>query len=487
MSSEQFIDSSLVLITGSIVAYLCWRGFRQRLFGQRGYLLVSAGIALILMGLILDLSDDFPTLRKYVFNGRAAYADSLRWYGGYMLGGVLMLVGFAQWVPLIVTLRNAERDLKTSNDYLRTEISDRVQAEAELQRIKAIMDATTDFVGLADATDLRFVYLNPAARKAMGLADDEDVVDLVVSDAHPDWTNSLLSEQAFPLAIKSGSWSGEGAWISRDGVETFTSITILSHKGPSGELQSFSTISRDISDRKRSEQLLVERAVETARAKDLLRSKARMLQAVDSIRKEIAQGLHSSVQSKLIVLNHRLDEVTREAAEGSRSELTDTRRILSEVTERDLDSLSQQLYPAILRRGLVPALQSLSDRFESAVTINITFDRELERRERADVRWIRESVRLAAYRITENALTNVLKHSKATAVKIELDQLSAQLLRLRIEDDGVGFVVDTALRGDGLASMKDYAESLGGECVIRSDPSEGTQVTATLPLDPSDT
>ena len=96
-------------------------------------------------------------------------------------------------------------------------------------------------------------------------------------------------------------------------------------------------------------------------------------------------------------------------------------------------------------------------------------------------------MRLAAYRITENALTNVLKHSKATAVKIELDQLSAQLLRLRIEDDGVGFVVDTALRGDGLASMKDYAESLGGECVIRSDPSEGTQVTATLPLDPSDT
>ena len=67
MSSEQITDSVLTIITGAIVAYLGWRGLKERLFGQRGYLLVTAGTGLILMGLMLDLADDFPTLQRYVF------------------------------------------------------------------------------------------------------------------------------------------------------------------------------------------------------------------------------------------------------------------------------------------------------------------------------------------------------------------------------------------------------------------------------------
>ncbi len=472
-----------MLITGALVAYLCWRGLTEHLFGQRGYLLVTTGIGLILMGLLLDLSDDFDFSRRYVYNGHAVYADYLRWYGGYALGGLLILVGFAQWVPIIVTLRDVERDLTRSNEGLQKEISARARTEAELQRIKSVVDAATDFVGLVDAGDRRFLFLNPSARKAIGLAPDKDVTGLALSEAHPPLTVSILSNEAFPAALKSGSWSGEGAWLNRDGSETLTSMMVLSHVDASGEEVFFSTISRDISDLKRAERLSIERATEAARAEELLRSKARMIQAVESTRREIAHSLHSSVQSKLIVLIHRLSEVAQGDAKESVEEITEVRRILSEVAEKDLDFLSQQLYPAILRRGLVPALQSLGDRFETALTIQFDVDDQLAGMEKAEAGLIREPVRLAAYRISENALTNVLKHSEASTVTIGLEHSSVGLLRLSIEDDGVGFAVDATPPGQGLAAMRDYAESVGGECVIRSDPGNGTRVVANLPAE----
>ncbi|MFQ5927197.1 MAG: PAS domain S-box protein, partial [Terriglobia bacterium] len=112
----------------------------------------------------------------------------------------------------------------------------------------AILEATTDFVGFA-APDAQILYINRAGRTMVGIAEDEDVSKLKIPDCHPDWTNEILFSEALPTAERKGLWRGEAAFLSRDGHEVLTSMVLLAHKTPSGDVEFFSTISRDITER----------------------------------------------------------------------------------------------------------------------------------------------------------------------------------------------------------------------------------------------
>jgi signal transduction histidine kinase len=109
-------------------------------------------------------------------------------------------------------------------------------------------------------------------------------------------------------------------------------------------------------------------------------------------------------------------------------------------------------------------------------------DEELVKKEKADTHLILEQVRLAAYRIAEEALTNAVKHAKASWVAIGLNLSSEGWLELTVRNDGRGFDMDRTPAGMGILTMQDYAEVVGGKCVIRSSPDEGTEVTVNLPL-----
>nr|BFE88536.1 hypothetical protein GCM10020093_111370 [Planobispora longispora] len=86
---------------------------------------------------------------------------------------------------------------------------------------------------------------------------------------------------------------------------------------------------------------------------------------------------------------------------------------------------------------------------------------------------------MAAYRIVQEALTNVRKHAAATTVRVALER--GEHLVVRVSDDGVG-VPQERRSGVGLASMRERAAELGGTCLITSPPGGGTTVEAVLPL-----
>ena len=90
-----------------------------------------------------------------------------------------------------------------------------------------------------------------------------------------------------------------------------------------------------------------------------------------------------------------------------------------------------------------------------------------------------ERVEVAAYYVVAEALTNVAKHAGASVVRVELDTDDG-LVRLDIRDDGVGGA-DPA-RGSGLVGLTDRVEALGGSIRVRSQPGDGTHITAELPL-----
>ncbi len=162
--------------------------------------------------------------------------------------------------------------------------------------------------------------------------------------------------------------------------------------------------------------------------------------------------------------------------------LADVANGMDQVIRKELNPISRQLYPALLRIGLVPTLQSLSDQFENTLNINAVIDEKLASQEREDRNLIPERVRLAAYRIAEDALNNVVKHAKASRVTVWLEPYYERWLRLMVRDNGQGFNAEKTSAELGLAAMQDYAATAGSRCTVYSAEGLGTVVTATLPL-----
>ncbi len=128
----------------------------------------------------------------------------------------------------------------------------RTRVEAAQRRLTAILEATTDFVAIADARGRR-LYLNRAGRRMVGIGEDEDVSGMTIADAHPEWARTLILTDALPAAIRDGVWSSESALLTRKGREIPVSQVVLAHRAPDGTMEFFSTIARDISERKRTE------------------------------------------------------------------------------------------------------------------------------------------------------------------------------------------------------------------------------------------
>jgi len=138
-----------------------------------------------------------------------------------------------------------------------TDISANRAAQAAQQRLLAIIDATPDFVAMADVEG-NVQYLNRAGRELMGIAADEDVSALKIGDFHGKEVTRLLLEEGWPRAVAEGSWHNETPFLARDGREFITSQIILAHKNAAGEVEYFSTIARDITAQKRAEAALRE-------------------------------------------------------------------------------------------------------------------------------------------------------------------------------------------------------------------------------------
>jgi PAS domain S-box-containing protein len=151
------------------------------------------------------------------------------------------------------------------------DITARKAAEARLARLAAILEATPDLVGIADARTGRATYLNAAFRRALGLSAEAEPGAVSMADCHPPEAERVLAEAALPAADRTGSWIGESAVRAVDGRSVPVSQVVLAHRGGTGEVESYSTIMRDLTERRRAEEerLLLMREVDH-RAKNVL-------------------------------------------------------------------------------------------------------------------------------------------------------------------------------------------------------------------------
>jgi two-component system sensor histidine kinase UhpB len=201
-------------------------------------------------------------------------------------------------------------------------------------------------------------------------------------------------------------------------------------------------------------------------------------------RGRISRDLHDGIGQLLTALKIQLELLEREAA--SISELTARiagARELADTALAEVRQLSHVLRPQMLDElGLEPTLRWLARTFQkrTGIEVGLVFE-GAERRVDADVETL-------VYRIVQEALTNVARHSGARAAAVTLTRAPERLF-VRIEDRGAGFRPEALLaagdeeRGFGLRAMHDRVEFMNGRFSLRSAPGEGTTVEAEIPLD----
>ena len=213
--------------------------------------------------------------------------------------------------------------------------------------------------------------------------------------------------------------------------------------------------------------------------RDLQSLSARLMTAQEEERRNVARELHdevgqalTAVQVELSLAERRLNTV------GYGSEVGEAQKITHSALQTVRD-MSQLLHPAALDDlGLSAAVEWQARAFEArhAIRVDVTQDDIPQRLPR--------EVEVAAYRIVQEALTNVAKHSGATACQIVLARSDGRL-QIVVEDDGAGFDASDVRvqgRGLGLVGMRERAALLSGQVTFDSQPGVGTRVTARLPI-----
>ncbi len=214
-------------------------------------------------------------------------------------------------------------------------------------------------------------------------------------------------------------------------------------------------------------------AIENAR----LYEQAHQVAALEE-RQKLARELHDSVSQALygIALGARTARTLLDRDPAQAAQPLDYILYLSEAGLAEMRALIFELRPESLQtEGLVAALGKLVNALGARHQLKVTLEAQDEPAVLLDVK---ESL----YRIAQEALNNIVKHARATQVKVSLKVESGEL-RLGISDDGTGFDTGAEFPGHlGMITMRERAEKVGGTFAIESAPNAGTHIQVTIPL-----
>ena len=225
----------------------------------------------------------------------------------------------------------------------------------------------------------------------------------------------------------------------------------------------------DITERRASEQLRLERETEAARIEELEASRARIIEAGDEARRRIERDLHDGAQQRLVVASLHLRTAERRAQPGSEAAaLLEAARAELDAGLAELRELARGIHPTVLTTlGLIPAVEALALR--SAVPVEV--DEALGER-------LSPAVETALYYTVSEALTNVDRYARASHATVRIRRDDG-IVALEVADDGCGGA-DPA-RGSGLRGLEDRLGAVGGELELDSPPGGGTRLRVRVP------
>lgn len=424
---------------------------------------VRNGEILVLNRLPADLPPEAATERRYMASeGVKAHLTIPLSVGGRAIG----ILGFSSFREGRVWPQELLPRLQLLGGILANAL---LRARGE----RALRDSEERFRQMADAApmlvwmsgpDKGCVYFNQRWLDFTGRTHEEEIGDGWAQGVHPDdrdecvrtYTSAFEDRRPFTMEYRLHRHDGEYRWILDTGAPRFE---------PGGGFGGYLGSCVDITEQKRSEEALRELS-------------GHLLQAHESERARIARDLHDDFNQRLALLAVDLEMLAdEERPDGLRSELHALSARVKDLSS-DVQQLSRQLHPAkISQLGLVSAVKSFCREISGQRGIQVGFSH-------GDVpRNLPDDVSLCLYRVVQEALRNVVKHSGAGEARVSLAD-EAGGIRLVVSDDGAGFDPGAASGqgGLGFVSMQERLRLVGGQIEIRSQPGRGTRVVAWTPL-----
>ena len=356
---------------------------------------------------------------------------------------------------------------------LQIEISDRTQAERKAReaevKYRGIFENAVEGI-FQLAADGHLINANPALASIYGYESPEDLVAMFRSDGNRSLVPDLRQNPYRIILEQEGLLTNhETRALRKDHKKIWISVSIRAVKDAAQKTLYYEGTIQDITERRQAEQL----------QRELSR---RILDAQESERKRVAFELHDSINQMLSSVRYRLKSAEEQSNGNNRSPWAGAQesRILVEKTIQEIRRISRNLRPSALDDlGLAAAVRTLSDEFVKRAGISLKVDSsKLTRRLPPDIE-------LALFRVVQEALNNIEKHSRAKNVDIQLAVSKSTAIAVVI-DDGRGFNPVTPYRqkqrGLGLSSMKERASLLGGTMTIETAHGKGTSVEARIPL-----
>ena len=362
------------------------------------------------------------------------------------------------------------------------DITARKRAEAVLleshENFRTIANDTPALLWMTSAEG-KVTFVNRAIREFFGVAGDVPDFDRF-QYVHPD--DASLSRRLFEAAVRDHTSMVTESRLRRfDGEYRWLLNRYLPRFSETGEFLGHVGVATDITERKVAEQQLQaahsrlaaelkERAKLQQELSDL---SERLINAQEEERRRVARELHDSLGNQIAALTLSLSSLGRQT--GS----TETRLLAKMLTEmaQTIREVSHQLHPAMLEyAGLAPALRELCGEFTALTKIKVSVVAPEE------LAPIPPEVALCAYRVTQEALQNIAKHSGANSALVSLARESGGLV-LSICDRGAGFDPEALPqhRGLGLVSIRERVRLLKGSLEIDSTPGRGTTLRITVP------
>ena len=219
-------------------------------------------------------------------------------------------------------------------------------------------------------------------------------------------------------------------------------------------------------------------AEDLSRREDQVRRLAeQILDVEERERRRISSELHDETGQSLLCIRLQLEMLERIAPAELREGLAEA-RVLAEHAVVEIRRLIADLSPAVLEQlGLAAALRQLVNRFRR-------FHRGKISLHVSRLGDIPGKLGMVVYRLAQECLNNVARHASASRVMVSLESADG-VLRLRVEDDGVGFDVEQALAkrdSFGLVGMRERATLFGGKFHVRSKPKQGTRILIEMPI-----
>lgn len=318
------------------------------------------------------------------------------------------------------------------------------------------------------------VYYSPEWKRQLGYAEDEigDTVEEWTSRLHPDDRDRIVTEQRFLPARGAAQHESEFRLRHKDGTYRWIYSRAELMNDESGAPHRMVGTHVDVTARK-SLEVALQQTVDDLRVLSL-----RLIEVEEAERRRIGRELHDRTGAHVAALGIALglaaDKLEAGSAEDASVLLDDARDILRECSA-DIRDLTSELRPAALDDfGLYPALVGYARGVAQRIGAELETPGEAPAHRAAPV------VETALFRIAQEALTNVAKHADARTIELSLANGDGTL-RLEIGDDGRGFD-PAAAPGQGMRTMRERADAVGGSFAVRSSRGGGTRVTVEVPL-----